>query len=243
MIDRAQGGVATAAFPRLSDHAGCTDLSRLFRGQLCEQLAGGPGRQVPAGKLLYTMGQPAESVYLVRRGLIKTSLVSPGGQELTLRLYPAGDILGELCLCTGERREQAMALEASEVVEIPLAAVLRSVRQDPQAALELASAVCEHLADAHEGLRSLSFDPVTERLARVLLVLADRLGEPGARGRRIAHHITQEELARMIGARREVVSGLLNRLRSDGLISYTRRGLIEIDREALEAYADSIVEK
>lgn len=188
------------------------------------------------------MGQPAESVYLVRRGLVKTSLVSPGGQELTLRLYPAGDILGELCLCTGERREQAVALETSEVVEIPLAALLRRVRQDPQAALEFASAVCEHLADAHEGLRSLSFDPVTERLARALLGLADRLGETAAHGRRIAHHITQEELARMIGARREVVSGLLNRLRTDGLISYTRRGLIEVDGAALEAYVDSISE-
>ena len=206
-----------------------------------EQLASGPGRNVEVGELLYTMGQPAESIYLVRSGLVKTSLVSPGGQELTLRLYPAGDILGELCLCTGERREQAVALEPSEVVEIPLAALLRRVRQDPQAALEFASAVCDHLADAHEGLRSLSFDPVTERLARALLGLADRLGEAGVNGRRIAHHITQEELARMIGARREVVSGLLNRLRTDGLISYTRRGLIEVDGEALTAYIDSML--
>lgn len=212
------------------------------RGRVGEQLASGPGRNVEAGTLLYTMGQPAESVYLVRRGLVKTSLVSPSGQELTLHLYPAGDILGELCLCTGERREQAVALETSEVVEIPLAALLRRVRQDPQVALEFASAVCEHLADAHEGLRSLSFDPVTERLARALLGLADRLGETGARGRRIAYHMTQEELARMVGARREVVSGLLNRLRTDGLISYTRRGLIEVDRTALKAYVDSISE-
>ena len=205
------------------------------KARIGEQLADGPGRNVEAGDLLYTMGQPAESVYLVRSGLVKTSLVSPGGQELTLRLYPAGDILGELCLCTGERREQAMALEPSEVVEIPLAALLRRIRQDPQAALEFASVVCEHLADAHEGLRSLSFDPVSDRLARALLGLAESMGETGAHGRRIAHHITQEELAHMIGARREVVSGLLNRFRGDGLISYTRRGLIEIDREALAA--------
>jgi hypothetical protein len=39
----------------------------------------------------------------------------------------------------------------------------------------------------------------------------------------------------MIGARREVVSGLLNRFRTDGLISYVHGGLIEIDREALKA--------
>ncbi len=224
------------------DHATCTELSRTLRGRLCQQLASGPGRLVEAGHLLYTMGQPAESVYLVRRGLVKTSLVSPDGHQSTLRIYPAGDILGELCLCTGERREQAMALDASEIVEIPLTILLRRLRQDPQAALEFASAMCQRLADAHEGLRSLSFDSVSERLARTLLDLADRLGEGGSPSRRIAHHITQEELANMIGARREVVSGLLNRFRTDGLISYPRRGLIQVDREALKAYLASMSE-
>src|SRR5918997_1284367 len=119
---------ATAGLLPPRTHASCTALSRAFRGQLCEQLASGPGRSVTAGELLYTMGQPAESVYLVRRGLVKTSLVSRGGQELTLRIYPAGDMLGELCVCTGERREQAAALETSEVVEIPLVALLRRIR-------------------------------------------------------------------------------------------------------------------
>jgi CRP/FNR family transcriptional regulator len=233
---------ATAALLHLRSHASCEVLSRALRGQLCEQLAGGPGRRFEAGELLYTMGQAAESVYLVRRGLVKTTLLSPGGQELTLHLYPAGDILGELCVCTGERREQAVALEASEVVEIPLVTLLRRIRQDPQAALDFASVVCEHLAAAHEGLRSLSFDPVSERLARALLELSGRLGESGARGVVISHYITQEELARMIGARREVVSGLLNRFRHEGLISYTRRGLIEVNRKALQAHVDSITE-
>jgi CRP-like cAMP-binding protein len=214
----------------------------MFRGRLCQELAGGPGRSLKAGELLYTMGQPAESVYLVRRGLVKTSLVSPGGQQVTLRLYPAGEILGELCVCTGERREQAMALETSEVVEIPLVTLLRRIRQDPQAALDFTSAVCEHLAAAHEGLRSLTFDPVSQRLARALLELADRLGVVGDRGVRIGHYITQEELAHMIGARREVVSGLLNRLRTEGMISYSRRGLIEVNREGLRTFIDSIPE-
>jgi len=230
----------TARLSEQGTHASCLALSRVFRGRLCEQLAGGSGRSLKAGELLYTMGQSAESVYLVRRGLVKTSLVSPGGQQVTLHLYPSGEILGELCVCTGERREQAMALEPSEVVEIPLVTLLRRIRQDPEAALDFTRAVCEHLAAAHEGLRSLTFDPVSERLGRALLILADRLGETEAGGVRIGHHITQEELAHMIGARREVVSGLLNRFRAEGMISYTRRGLIQVDRGALQAFVDSI---
>jgi CRP/FNR family transcriptional regulator, cyclic AMP receptor protein len=233
---------ARPAAALLPDHTGCQALSGRIRGRLCQQLAGGPGRRLEIGERLYSMGQPATSLYLVRRGLLKTSIISSGGQERTLRLYPTGEILGELCLCTGERREEAVALEPSEVVEIPADVLLRRLREDPEAAMDLAAALCEHLAQAQEGLRNLSFASVTERVARALLELADRLGSSEAGITRIEYYITQEELARMVGARREVVSGLLNRFRDEGLISYTRRGLIRIDRNALQRYVDSIAE-
>jgi CRP-like cAMP-binding protein len=78
------------------------------------------------------------------------------------------------------------------------------------------------------------------RLTRTLLDLASGLGEPTGQGTQISHHITQEELARLISARREVVSSLLNELRNTGFISYTRRGFILVNRQALESLLESI---
>ena len=66
------------------------------------------------------MGEPAKSLFYVKRGLVKTSRIMPAGDEIILQLNRPGDILGELCFCSGERREQAVTLEASEVVEILL---------------------------------------------------------------------------------------------------------------------------
>src|SRR5215210_6394413 len=86
-------------FGRLPGHPQCIATSDLFRGKLCEELGRRPSRRVRSGEFLYHMGEPARSVYLVRRGLVKTSLVSPGGHQLTLRIHKTGDILGELCLC------------------------------------------------------------------------------------------------------------------------------------------------
>ncbi|MGH2400305.1 MAG: Crp/Fnr family transcriptional regulator, partial [bacterium] len=102
VLGMGQGSGDTLA-PRLADHSQCVVVSELFRGKLCAELGRRPARRVEAGEFLYHMGEAARSVYLVRGGLIKTSVVSPGGQELTLRLHKAGDILGELCLCLGER--------------------------------------------------------------------------------------------------------------------------------------------
>jgi CRP/FNR family cyclic AMP-dependent transcriptional regulator len=223
--------------PVLTDHAHCAILAALFRGTLCEQLATGPVRRVIAGQFLYYIGGLARSVFLVRRGLVKTSVVSPGGQELTLHVYQSGDVLGELCLCGGARTEQAIALADSDVVEIPVEAFVARLRNDGAAALEFAMTACERLADAHERLRSLAADPVLGRLIRTLLRLAIEMGENTPRGLRLAHHLDQEELAQLVGARREVVSTLLNRLRERGLLSYSRGGQIHIDRDRLQKLA------
>lgn len=225
---------------RLTRHPQCVAVSDLFRGKLCEELGGRPARRVRSGEFLYHMGEAAHSVYLVRGGLIKTSLVSPGGHELTLRFHKTDDILGELCLCTGERREQAVAIEESHVVEIPVDLLIARLQQDPAAALDFATAVSAHLLETYQRLESLSVEPAMGRLTRTLLDLASDLGEPAAHGIEIRHHITQEEMGRLISARREVVSSLLNELRKTGLISYTRRGFIVVDREALQHFLESI---
>jgi CRP/FNR family cyclic AMP-dependent transcriptional regulator len=223
---------------RLTDHAQCVALSSSLRGKLCEQLAALPPRQLRPGERLYLMGNPARSLFLLQRGLIKTSVVSPDGEELTLRIHGSGDILGELCLCGGGRREEAIALEVSTVTELPLAALLGRVKREPQAALELASIMCERLADAYERVESLSWETVLERLARTLLKLAADFGEGPLAQTHIGHYIKQDELAKIVGARREVVSGLLNRLRTSGHISYSPRGFIAVNRAALQAYVD-----
>jgi CRP/FNR family transcriptional regulator, cyclic AMP receptor protein len=223
----------------LTDHSQCTALSSCFRGKLCEQLQRLPARGLSAGQRLYHMGNPAQSLFLVRSGLIKTSVLSPSGEELTLGIYQPGDILGELCLCGGGRRDEAIALEASTVTEMPVAALMARLKQEPEAALELASTVCERLADAYERVESLSWETVLERLVRALLKLAADFGETSSAGTHIGHYIKQDELAKIIGARREVVSGLLNRLRNSGHISYSRRGFIAVNRAALQAYVDA----
>jgi CRP/FNR family cyclic AMP-dependent transcriptional regulator len=223
----------------LTDHSQCLVLSSCLRGKLCAQLADLPARPLRAGERLYLMGNPARSLFLLRSGLIKTSVLSPDGQELTLRIHGSGEILGELCLCGGGRREEAVALEASTVTELPLATLVGRLKNDPEAALELASTMCERLADAYERVESLSWETVLERLIRALLKLTADFGQTSAAGTQIGHYIKQDELAKIVGARREVVSGLLNRLRNSGHISYSPRGFIGVNRAALQAYVDA----
>lgn len=226
--------------PQFEPHARCLALSTLLRGKLCAELARRPARRLPPGRRLYFVGEPARSLYFVRSGLIATSHVTPAGDEIILQLHRPGDILGELCFCTGDRREQAVTLVPSDVVEILLDDLLGHLRRTPEAALELVVALSARLGDAHQRLQSLTSESALERLARTLLMLADALGETTPEGTQITHYVRQEELAQMVAARREVVSGLLNRLRERGLIRYSRKGPISVQRDALQSYVDSL---
>jgi CRP/FNR family transcriptional regulator, cyclic AMP receptor protein len=231
------------ALSRHVDHERCSVVSGLLRGKLCDQLIPRPARHIAAGQYLYFAGQAARSVFLLTSGLVKTSRTSLAGDDMILQLHRAGDIFGESCFCTGERHEDALAMEPSEVMEIPIEDLLAQLQKNPDATRDLVVALCERLGDLSSRLQSLAFEPAIVRLVRTLLILADTLGEPAAEGTHIVHYVRQEQLAQMIAARREVVSGLLNRLRATGLIDYSRKGHIRVHRDPLKDYLDSLTSR
>ncbi|HZS44250.1 MAG TPA: Crp/Fnr family transcriptional regulator [Blastocatellia bacterium] len=227
---------------RLTDHNQCSILSSFFRGKLCDQLTARPGRRINANSFIYVIGDRAKSVYFLRKGLIKSSVISEEGEELILRINKTGDIFGEFCLCDNKRREQAIAMEDSEVVEIAFDDLITSLQQNREAMYSFLINVCQRLSTAYDQLRAFSFDKTVERLGRTLLKLSDELGgEETPEGLEIAHYIKQEELAQMIAARREVVSSSLNQLRALGLINYSRKGRLTVKTQALQNYLGAAV--
>ena len=203
-------------------------------------LAGRPARRLAAGAFVYLGGDAARSVYVLRSGLVKTSVVWRDGRELILRVARPGDLFGETRLAAPESGEQARALEASQIVEIPMAELLALLVRAPDALKGFLETLARRVAEGHEAVRRLAFATALERLCLALLELARDLGQAEGPATTIPHHFTQDELARMIGARREVVSGLLNRLRERRLIGYTRKGIMSVNRDALAHYAQSL---
>ena len=199
-----------------------------------------PARRVAAGAFVYLKGDAARSVYLLRSGLVRTSVVWRDGREYILRLVRPGELIGETSFGAPEYGEHARTLEASEVVEIPLTDLIAQLKRSPEAMADFIVAACDQLADAYDKLESRSFESTAARLVRTLIRLARDLGEQTANGISIPHYIKQEELAHLIGARREVVSTWLNRLRARRLLSYTRKGRITMDVSGLAAYLQTL---
>ena len=92
----------------------------------------------------------------------------------------------------------------------------------PEVAEALLQALAQRLRRTNEALADLVFSDVPGRVAKQLLDLADKFGEPGPEGVLVHHDLTQEELAQLVGASRETVN--------KALADFTQRGWIEVDQ-------------
>lgn len=195
-----------------------------------------PGRRVAVHAFVYLKGDAARSVYWLRTGLVKTSVVWRDGRELIIRLVRPGEFFGEASLIAAEHEEHARALEASEIVEVAAEEFVTQVTREPGAAAGTLRELAVRLMETRQAARDLAFAGTLERLCLVLRKLAAQLGEPDRGFTVVPHYITQEDVARMTGARREVVSTLLNRLRDAGVITYSRKGTLRVSENTLARY-------
>ena len=108
---------------------------------------------------------------------------------------------------------------------------------DTEACSRLVKLIGERSVEVVARFEDLAFQSVLARLARVLLRLATEFPKQQACGACIDVPLTQQELANLIGARREVVSTHLSRLKTEGTLAF-HKGMVCIhDHAALEGLA------
>jgi CRP-like cAMP-binding protein len=184
----------------------------------------------PKDKIVYRQGDPADSVFYIRSGKVKTTVISEQGKEAVVALLGTGDFFGEGCL-TGQpqRLSTVFAMTECVIVRIAKADITRVIHEEPAFAELFISHLLARNSRVEEDLVDQLFNSSEKRLARILLLLAN-FGKEG-RPEPIIAKISQETLAEMIGTTRSRVSHFMNKFRKLGLIDYN--GSIEIHSSLL----------
>jgi CRP-like cAMP-binding protein len=182
------------------------------------------------GAIVFSQGQPSDSVMYVQRGGIKISVVSRTGKEAVVAMLGAGDFFGEGAL-TGQssRIGTATATTATSVLIIEKAAMLRLLSDEPTFSERFISYMLARNVRIEADLVDHLFNSSEKRLARALLLLA-RYGDQTGPEWRIPK-ISQETLAEMIGTTRSRVNFFMNKFRDLGFIEYN--GVLTINTSLL----------
>lgn len=187
---------------------------------------------------IYLAGDPGENLYFLKAGRVKISRIDESGKEFTLTLLEPGEIFGELGLFDDSPRETtAVALEDSIICMMKRKDFEKYATNKPELSLKLNKLMGLRLRQIENRIEELLFRDVPSRLARLLLRLVDQHFAETRHGLRINIKLTQQELANLIGATREMTSMLLNSFKKEGLINVVSKYIYIIDRQRLEKIA------
>jgi len=191
----------------------------------------GVGRRVvhlQPKQVFFLQGSPADSIFYLRTGSAKLTVVSPDGKEATVALLSSGEFIGEESLASvgGLHLATASAIVLCTALQIAREEMIRVMHEERSFSEMYMKFLLARSMRAQADLVDQLFNYSEKRLARILLLLAE-FGEPG-KPEPFIPPISQETLAEMVGTTRARASCFMNRFRKLGLIEYN--GRIQVHR-------------
>ena len=211
--------------------AGPRSLMEVIRG-----LEGASTEMVERNKTIFFPGDPAERVYLIRRGAVRLSRVYESGEEITVALLRENSLFGVLSLLTGQRSDRfyhAVAFTRVEIVTAPATSVRNAIEADTAVGLRLLQGLSSRILQTETMIETLTHRDMSSRLVSFLLVLCRDFGVPDELGITIDLRLSHQAIAEAIGSTRVTITRLLGDLRQSGLVQIDRKKITVLDPIAL----------
>jgi CRP/FNR family cyclic AMP-dependent transcriptional regulator len=190
------------------------------------------------GEVLFHEGDTEDRLYVVISGKIKLGRSGSAGRENLLAVLGPGQMFGELSVFDpGPRSTTATAVTVSELRTLEHDVLTGWLTGHPEVARGLLGQLAARLRRANDVVADLVFSDVPGRVAKALLDLAKRFGDPRDDGVHVHHDLTQEELAQLVGASRETVNKALADFAARGWIRLEPRSVTLIDVARVERRA------
>ena len=189
-------------------------------------------------EVLFHAGEVAESLYLVVKGEVESSIVSPDGKELILYITYPGDCLGETGLVTGSPRfYTASARHASSVLVLPAGQFARLRAKHPEINHALLHTQSKRLQIISTRMGTYASQSLRQVILQRLAFLAENARRQDCGGVLIQTGLSQKEFGKLFGASRQSVNKELKVLQDQNLIELRRNGIFVYRIEGLSEAA------
>ncbi len=187
-----------------------------------------------AGQMIFAEGDLGDRVYIIVSGKVKITLSGPDGRTNLRAIMGPTDIFGELAVFDpGPRACTATAITDLRAVWMDRATLRTWMADRPVIAEQLLQVLARRLRHTDDELVELVSSDVAGRVARQLLLLAQRFGTREGDALRVVHELSQDEIAQLVGADRVSVNKALRGFGARGWILVEGKSVLIVDPDAL----------
>jgi CRP-like cAMP-binding protein len=180
-----------------------------------------------ANNTIFSQGEPADSLFYLRRGKVKLAVTSKQGREAIVAILGDGEFFGEGCLAGQPLRiATATAIADCTLVRIEKPLMVRMLHEQHDTSEMFVTHLLSRSIRYEADLVDQFFDSSEKRLARTLLLLAHF--DKKSRAETVVSRVKQEDLARTIGTTRSRISHFMNKFRKLGFIDYSDNGWLTV---------------
>jgi CRP/FNR family transcriptional regulator, cyclic AMP receptor protein len=178
--------------------------------------------------VVLTEGEMGDSLYMIQSGKVKVFIGDEDGREITLKMLGSGDFFGEMSMIDKQPRSASVTtVESSTFLVLTHAAFEKCVEQSPRIANMVMLILAQRVREADRKIGTLALMDVYGRVASTLLELSVY-----SNGKlMVGEKLSQQDLANMVGASREMVNRILKDLSDRGFISIQSKSITIINRE------------
>jgi CRP/FNR family cyclic AMP-dependent transcriptional regulator len=192
-------------------------------------------RSIRKGDFLFHRGDEGTALYIIFKGLIKIAVSSNRGDEVTLAMLADDDFFGEMALLDDlPRSADAVALEDTQLYVLNRADFLSFLIQNEHAVRAIIQVLSLRLRRTDDMVAEVCFLNVSARLAKRLVALVESRHQADKGDRQYDVHLTQRELASLIGVSRETINKELKILRQKGIVATARNTITVCDLDRLK---------
>jgi CRP-like cAMP-binding protein len=179
------------------------------------------------GEVVFSQGDRADQMFLLKAGRVKLSKVTAEGNEITLDIRKAGDFLGESMLIEdADYPLTAVCLEDTLICGFTKANFEQLILGNPNIGLQVIKNLSNRINWLTERVGSFSLTNLEDRLYQVLTQVAREHGVESPRGFSIQFPLSHEELGFLVGAHRVSITKAMKALKESGRILQEGRTLI-----------------
>jgi len=188
---------------------------------------------------IFFEGDAPEWFYMVKEGKVKLVKHSDTGKDVILQVFVPGDMFGEVSLFDRKPyASSAQVMEPSTILKLARKDFLLFFGRHPFVATEMIMELGRQLREAHATIKSLAVDRVEQRIANILLKLADKLGTPEKGGIMLNLSLTRQDLADMAGTTVETTIRVMSRFTKFKIIKPVMGKVFILDPPALRRISE-----